>query len=223
MVLPVELLIFDLDGVLVESEIQVAAALCERLAAVDIVADVDLIIRRFHYMPHPLIAETLAAEQGRRVPSAFYHTVHEAYSAALGEHLCAVKGAHDALTRLALPKCIASGSRPEGLRRKLEIVGLLPFFEPHLFSAFEIGKPKPAPDIFLHAARRLGVSPDCCLVIEDAVVGIQAAKAAGMHALGFCGAAHCHEGWAEALTAAGADGILHELGELPAYVAELAA
>lgn len=219
----IDLLIFDLDGVLVESEVLVARTLSERLSGIGIAVDADTIIRRFHYVPYPTITERLAVEQGVTVPDGFLDTLPDVYAAALTRDLVATPGAREALSALPLRKCIASGSRPEGLRRKLELVGFLDFFEPHLFSAFDAGQPKPAPDVFHMAARALGVEPARCLVVEDAVVGIEAARAAGMHALGYCGGGHCHDGWADALQAAGAHDVLHDLRLLPAYLQGLGA
>lgn len=216
----VDLLIFDLDGVLVESEIVVASALSRMLAEIGIEISQQEIIRRFHYWPYQRITEHLAAEQGVSVPDGFMERLPEAHASAL-EKLDAVSGAAAALEALGQPKCVASGSRPYGLKRKLELTGLLHHFGPRLYSAFELGRPKPAPDVFLLAARECGAEPANCLVIEDAVVGIKAARAAGMHALGFCGATHCHEGWAEGLTAAGAHAVIDDLGKLPAYIDRL--
>jgi len=214
----IDLLIFDLDGVLVESEMLVARVLSERLAGIGIQADAGLIIRRFHYMPYPAITSRLAAEQGVTVPEGFVETLPDVYAAALTRELTATPGARETLGALRLPKCIASGSRPEGLRRKLELVGLLEFFDPHLFSAFDVPRPKPAPDVFDMAARSLGVAPARCLVVEDAVVGIEAALAAGMHAVGYCGGGHCHDGWDDRLRQAGAHQVLDDLRLLPAYL-----
>jgi HAD superfamily hydrolase (TIGR01509 family) len=217
----VDLVIFDLDGVLVESEVILARTLSARLADIGIAITAEEIVRRFHYRPFPAIVETLAEEQGVSAPSAFIDALPAIYAEAIDHRLTAVAGAEEMLAALTLPKCVASGSRPDNLRRKLEIVGFLGHFGPHLYSAFEVARPKPAPDIFLHAAQRLATPPEHCLVVEDAVPGIAAARAAGMHALGFCGAGHCHDAWEETLRTAGADGILHDLTGLPAYIERL--
>ena len=99
--------------------------------------------------------------------------------------LCAVPGVADALARLALPTCVASSSTPDSLRRKLTKTGLYDHFEGRIFSAVEVLNGKPAPDLFLHAADRLGAHPNRCLVVEDSLYGVLAARAAGMRVLAF--------------------------------------
>ena len=88
----------------------------------------------------------------------------------------AISGVHDLLEGLCLPKAIASGSTPGDLDRKLRRVGLFDIFAPHIYSSEHVARAKPAPDIFLHAARNLGVAPADCLVIEDSVNGVKVIK-----------------------------------------------
>ncbi|HZU89792.1 MAG TPA: HAD-IA family hydrolase, partial [Stellaceae bacterium] len=120
--------------------------------------------------------------------------------------------------RLTLPVCVASSSLPAQLRLGLEVAGLLEFFEPHLFSATMVAHGKPAPDLFLYAAARMGAAPRHCLVVEDSLAGVTAARAAGMTALGFCGGSHCRPGHGERLLAGGAAHVIRDMRDLPAAI-----
>jgi beta-phosphoglucomutase-like phosphatase (HAD superfamily) len=95
------------------------------------------------------------------------------------------------------------------------VTGLIGAFEPYLFSARMVARGKPAPDLFLYAAERMGTPPEACVVVEDAVAGIRAARAAGMRVLGFAGAGHAGPGYAEKLAAAGADTVFTRMAYLP--------
>lgn len=95
-----------------------------------------------------------------------------------------IDGIAETLDRLvALKRCVASSSQPERIRYSLGLTGLIDKFEPHVFSATMVKNGKPAPDLFLHAAREMGADPRHCIVIEDSPAGIAAAKAAGMAVL----------------------------------------
>ena len=95
------------------------------------------------------------------------------------------------------------------------MTGLLRFFEPHLFSAHMVANGKPAPDVFLLAAERMGVAPADCCVIEDSKAGVQGAKAAGMRVLGFAGGGHAGPGYAEMLRKCGPDTVFDDMRDLP--------
>ena len=120
----------------------------------------------------------------------------------------------------ALPqrRCVASSSAPERLRHSLSLAGLLHRFEPHIFSATQVARGKPAPDLFLFAAASMQRRPAACVVIEDSVPGVQAAVAAGMRVIGFTGGGHCRPGHAERLRAAGAAAVADDMRRLPALV-----
>jgi beta-phosphoglucomutase-like phosphatase (HAD superfamily) len=94
-------------------------------------------------------------------------------------------------------------------------VGLYDRFAPHIFSATMVARGKPAPDLFLFAAERMDAAPSRCLVIEDSVAGVQAARAAGMAVLGFCGGGHCGPAHPERLAGAGAEIVFHDMRQLP--------
>jgi HAD superfamily hydrolase (TIGR01509 family) len=110
--------------------------------------------------------------------------------AALGNEVRAIDGIPELIGRIRLPFCVASNSTHHRVRVSLEAAGLLPLFEGNMFSSEDVANPKPAPDLFLHAARAMGASPPRCIVIEDTTTGVRAAVAAGMQVFGYAGGAH---------------------------------
>lgn len=184
---PVELVIFDCDGVLVDSE-----RLCVKVDAM-IMADLgcmfteEEIIEEF--VGSSAEAYTAAVEQqlGRRLEKDWLQRYEHLYRAAFEAELTAVDGVAEALNGLTTPVCVASNTDHVGIRRNLEIVALSDHFEGRIFSAADVPRGKPAPDVFLHAARSMGVEPGRCAVIEDSAYGVQAARAAGMRTFGYCG------------------------------------
>jgi HAD superfamily hydrolase (TIGR01509 family) len=126
-------------------------------------------------------------------------------------------GVADLLAALGVPVCVASNGHLDRVRRRLDIAGLLAFFDPHVFSASQVPRGKPAPDLFLHAAARFGVPAAACTVVEDSTVGVMAAVAAGMPVVGFCGGGHCRDGHADRLRAAGAGEIFTRMPDLAGY------
>jgi HAD superfamily hydrolase (TIGR01509 family) len=131
---------------------------------------------------------------------------------ALAAELEPVDGVAEAIDRIDLDRCVASSSEPEKIRSSLAQTGLLALFDGRIYSAHEVKHGKPAPDLFLHAADALGISPKHCAVVEDTIVGVQAARAAGMTAAGYC--AHSSE---EAMLSAGAKPFT-SMAELPALL-----
>jgi beta-phosphoglucomutase-like phosphatase (HAD superfamily) len=121
-----------------------------------------------------------------------------------------------------LPLCVASSSASAQIRRKLELTGLLNRFgQNSLFSAAMVARGKPAPDLFLYAAQRLGAPPGRCLVVEDSQAGIEAACVAGMTAIGFCGGSHCGPEHGSRLQARGAALVIDDMHKLVTAVSKL--
>ncbi len=121
-----------------------------------------------------------------------------------------VVGALDGIDALGLPTCVASSGAHEKMRRTLGLTGLRERFEGRIFSSEEVENGKPAPDLFLHAAERMGVEPASCAVVEDSFWGVEAARAAGMRAFGYAG------GLTPAGRLAGPDTVVFEdMGGLP--------
>lgn len=118
--------------------------------------------------------------------------------------LQAIDGIDRLLRQLPLPRCVASSSAPDKLRLGLELTGLWSHFDPHVFSSVMVKAGKPAPDLFLFAAARMGTAPAHCVVVEDSIAGVRAGVAAGMMVIGFTAGGHCLEDHDQRLLSAGA-------------------
>jgi HAD superfamily hydrolase (TIGR01509 family) len=182
-----ELVIFDCDGVLVDSEKLAVKVDAFVLAAVGWPLSEAEIVERFVGRSYRDMTAAIEEHLGRPLPpgwdAPFRHLYRETFDADLTE----VDGVTEALDALTLPSCVASSSSHEGLRHTLGLTGLYERFEGRIFSATEVEHGKPAPDLFLHAARTLDVEPARCVVVEDSRYGVTAARAAGMRAYGYCG------------------------------------
>jgi HAD superfamily hydrolase (TIGR01509 family) len=209
------LIIFDCDGVLVDSEILSARIEAEALGAAGIRVSAEEMLERFTGIASRDAYAILEAEQGTGLPVGFGRQVLERLHAAFEEELAAVRGIAAALDAIDLPVCVASSSEPARIERSLRIVGLHERFAGNLFSAAMVAHGKPAPDLFLYAAERMGVAPAGCVVIEDSVPGVRAGVAAGMRVIGFAGASHCRAGHGDRLRIAGAGTVLTDIAELP--------
>jgi HAD superfamily hydrolase (TIGR01509 family) len=218
-----DLIIFDCDGVLVDSEVLSGRALAQALAAIGHPVSLESLIERFLGMSNKDMYAALGRERGEALPAGFDAEMNRLAGALFERELRPMRGLQSVLTALAEPRCVASSSTPAMLARKLAWTDLAPWFGDAVFSTAEVARGKPAPDIFLHAAERMGATPARALVIEDSPLGIAAAKAAGMIAFGFTGASHCRAGHGERLAAAGADLVFAEMSELPKLVPDVVA
>ncbi|HXW49289.1 MAG TPA: HAD-IA family hydrolase, partial [Xanthobacteraceae bacterium] len=122
---------------------------------------------------------------------------------------------------LRYPRCVASSSSLERIRLSLEVTGLASLFGANIFSATQVAHGKPAPDLYLFAAKTMAVGPELCVVIEDSALGASAGRAAGMKVIGFTGSAHANGNSAQRLAAAGASRVISSMVELPAAVEQL--
>jgi HAD superfamily hydrolase (TIGR01509 family) len=200
--------IFDCDGVLVDSEILALEVEIVLLAEIGLVYDPPEYRRRFLGMNDQAFRDALDVDcrtlTGAPLPADFLDRTHEQRLAACRERLREVTGATEAIGALTKPKAVASSSGEGFLREKLELAGLLDVFDPHVYSADRVGRGKPHPDIFLHAAEQLAADPAACIAIEDSVNGVLSAKAAGMEVWGFCGGGHIDDVTVRRLGEAGA-------------------
>jgi HAD superfamily hydrolase (TIGR01509 family) len=215
---PLSLVIFDCDGVLIDSETICAAAHAEALQRLGIPLGYDDLIRRFTGVPDRAMYAVIEREFCCALPADYDEKVSRAIRARFATDLRALPGVHEAVAAIDLPVCVASSAAHDKLKFALSVVGLYDRFAPNIFSADEVASGKPAPDLFLHAARRMDADPGHCLVIEDSIAGVTAAVAAGMRVVGFCGAAHCDVAHAAALAATGAAAVFADLAQLPAIV-----
>jgi len=170
---------------------------------------------------HDVIDEEAKKRIGRPVSDRIRGELAARLRQTMIARLTEIPGAGAAVAGTPLLKAVASSSTKEGLERKLKQVGLWPHFEPHVYSADHVVNAKPAPDLFLHAAERLGVRPGECLVLEDSVNGVVAARAAGMRVWGFLGGGHVHDGLGNRLTAAGAERLVRDWPEAATLLADL--
>ncbi len=211
---PPTLVIFDCDGVLVDSEPIAARVLAECVGELGLALTAEDCIARFTGISMASVMAALALDLGRPLPADFAARVRARDFAAFADQLKAIDGVEALLAAVAAPVCVASSGAPAKIRFSLGLTGLLARFEPHLFSAEMVARGKPAPDLFLFAAQAMGVPAAACVVVEDAVAGITAARAAGMRALGFTGGGHCRPGHGERLLAAGAHASCASMGAL---------
>ncbi|MDT0305796.1 HAD family hydrolase [Streptomyces sp. DSM 44917] len=184
---PIDLVIFDCDGVLVDTE-PLALRICVELGAelgwpLTENEIVDRFLGRSERAVRAQIAERLGAEAAGRWEELYRVRLEAAVDAGLTR----VDGIGEVLESLTLPHCIASSGGHDKMRRTLARTGLYEHFAGRIFSASEVAHGKPAPDLFLHAAERMGVAPERCAVVEDSQYGVQAARAAGMRSFGYAG------------------------------------
>jgi len=213
------LVIFDFDGVVADSEVISLATLADALRKYDIDLTLAEVRRRFLGKSIDKIIAEVRGQSAEVQWDGFVPHWHGILFARFAKDLTPVPGVVNLLDRLdaaGLPYCIASSSGFERIRFALDVMGLSPRFS-HVFSAQEVRRGKPAPDLFLHAASQMGETPDRCLVIEDSPYGIQAARSAGMRAIGFLGGAHLSDIQVDhqtLLLAQGAHTVLHDLDKV---------
>jgi HAD superfamily hydrolase (TIGR01509 family) len=216
---PFDLVIFDCDGVLVDSEVISCRAHAQTLTRHGYPITEHQVLERFLGVSDREARLIVEAELGRRLPDDFESQVKHATLQFYDGDLRAISHIADALAAIDLPKCVASSGTPEKIRHGLTCAGLYETLAPHIFSATQVERGKPAPDLFLFAAGQMRASPERCVVIEDSVPGVAGALAAGMTVLGFHGGSHCLPGHAEKLRAAGATATFDDMRELPALIA----
>ncbi|MFH8934146.1 HAD family hydrolase [Streptomyces griseosporeus] len=184
-----ELVIFDNDGVLVDSEPISNRHLAAYLTELGHPTTYEESIQDYMGSAMHRIHELVFERTGQRLPEDFDDVFHARVFAAFERELKPVAGVEDVLEKLTedgVPYCVASSGSHERIRVGHRTTGLDRWFdEGRIFSSQDVGRGKPAPDLFLHAAKEMGVAPERCVVVEDSPLGVQAAVAAGMDVLGF--------------------------------------
>lgn len=186
----VQMVIFDCDGVLADSEVISARVLAEQLRPYGLDLDEEFIFRNFVGQSFPKVADKIRARFRLDVPPEFEAAYRANLVDAFARGLTRTPGLGAVLDDLGCRKCVATSSSPPRVARTLRITGLEGYFGGNVFTASEVANGKPAPDLFLHAAEKMGISPENCLVIEDSMAGILAARAAGMEVWRYIGGAH---------------------------------
>jgi beta-phosphoglucomutase-like phosphatase (HAD superfamily) len=212
------LVIFDCDGVLVDSERITHQVVVDMLAEHGVALGFDEAVDRFIGMSMAKGLVQLKALLGGSLPDDFLPEMGRRTRAAFRAGLTPVAGVEAVLDGLQQPYCVASNGNLAKVNFTLGHTGLLPRFLGHatgrIFTADDVAHPKPAPDLFLLAARTLGALPGRTTVVEDTPTGVTAAKAAGMRAIGYAAMTPAHR-----LQAAGADAIAHHMHEVAALLA----
>ncbi|HEX8168778.1 MAG TPA: HAD-IA family hydrolase [Beijerinckiaceae bacterium] len=217
----IRLVVFDCDGVLVDSEALACGVEAQALTALGHPITGEEVARRYAGMSDADMRRSVEREIGRALPPDHGSRCAAALEEVFRRELRPVEGMAavvDAVTAVGVRRCVASSSGPERLRLALTVTGLWEKFAPNVFSARMVARGKPAPDLFLFAAEQMGTAPAACLVVEDSVPGVLAARAAGMTAVGFAGGGHCGPDHAARLWEAGADRVC---ADTPALAASL--
>ncbi|MBV2354951.1 HAD family hydrolase [Streptomyces sp. J2-1] len=184
-----DLIIFDNDGVLVDSEPISNRLLAGCLTELGIATSYEDSIRDYMGSAMHRVHDLVRERTGRVLPEDFDDVFHARVFAAFERELQPVAGVGEVLEKLVadgVPYCVASSGSHERIRVGHRVTGLDRWFsEDRIFSSQDVGRGKPSPDLFLYAAERMGVAPERCGVVEDSPLGVQAAVAAGMDVYGF--------------------------------------
>lgn len=185
-----DLVIFDCDGVLIDSEIISARMLIEALGHLGVHIDLDYVARNFLGRSYPTVMNQIRREFGLDLPPDFEDQYRERLLEGFQRDLRVMPGVIPVLDQLAVPFCVATSSSPRRVKMSLALTGLTDRVGERVFTASQVERGKPAPDLFLLAAERMRATPSRTLVIEDSLTGLRAAHAAGMQVWRFMGGSH---------------------------------
>ncbi|MDN5249106.1 MAG: HAD family phosphatase [Alphaproteobacteria bacterium] len=213
---PIELIIFDCDGVLVDSEHLSSLIIAELLSKAGYSITPQEVSEKYAGLIMMDILKRLEKQTDIYFSLNLVAELHKQFAARMGTELNLIHGVKEAIANLELPHCICSNASTENLTNMLELFDLMQPFKNCLFSAQDVGtkKLKPDPNVFLFAAEKFNIKPAHCLVIEDSIHGLAAAKAANMRSVGFTGGSHTYPGHANALADAGAETVYADHSEL---------
>lgn len=214
-----DLVIFDCDGVLVDSESLACVVHADVLTQHGYPITAEQVHERFLGRSAREARHEVETELGRTLSDDYTAQLKATIDEVFGANLQPIPHIAETLGRLSQRICVASSGTPTRIRSSLTTTGLLGRFDPHLFSALQVDRGKPAPDLFLFAAAQMNVSPDRCVVIEDSIPGVTAGVAAGMTVFGYHGGSHCSPATAAVLRAVGAHTVFDDMRHLPDLVA----
>ena len=183
----IHLVIFDCDGVLVDSEPIANRVFAEQLTLHGFPHTAEEVMRKFIGNSRDSCIALAGEMRGKPLPATFAREWDDALHVELARGLKPVSGIPEVLRSLPVPYCVASNGEPEHMRIALTAAGLMPLVQGRLFSAALVPRPKPAPDVYLHAAKTMGVAPVHCAVVEDTPTGVRAGLAAGMRVFAYAG------------------------------------
>jgi HAD superfamily hydrolase (TIGR01509 family) len=189
-----DLIIFDCDGVLIDSELLSNRSEVEFLKTFGIEFDLTDYMNRFVGKNTKDVLKGIELLHGMKLSEESWKLVEDNTSKVFQTELKPITGIFELLASTDKAKCVASSSSLERLDLTLRITGLFDRFSPHIFSAEQVDRGKPAPDLFLFAAKQMQVHPNRCVVIEDSLTGVRAGVAAGMTVLGYTGGSHIQPG-----------------------------
>lgn len=222
----IDLIIFDCDGVLVDSEYLVAKIESKLLKQAGYKITPEELSERYAGLIFVDILKKIEQETGKPISAHLIDQLSNLFRAQMKTELQTIDGIRKAIetVKSCYPYCICSNSKSADIEQMLITVNLYDLFENKIFSAPEVGtkKPKPAPDVFLFAAKELGVRPMNTIVIEDSIHGVKAATAAGMRVIGFTGGSHSYLGHSNALADAGAETVISQHAHLPEVLEAMA-
>jgi len=210
---PFKLIIFDCDGVLVDSERLTNQVFIDMLAVEGVNITLQEVMENYVGIPLQDGITLLEKLHQFKLPESFISEFNQQSMAVLESDLQLISGVEKVIRNLQIPFCVASNSRTEKVRAMLKITGLIDYFNGKIFTASQVKHPKPAPDIYLYAARAFNIAPSDCLVIEDTSVGVTAAKVAGMTVLGYAAQTSTTR-----LLAAGAHDVFTDMRKLPMLI-----
>ena len=221
-----KLIIFDCDGVLVNSEEMYVSSEIEFLSKAGFHFERRAYMEAFMGLSHDewhAKLETAAQKRnGHPLPENFFESLDTFIRQRFESELEPISGVRGAVSELEIMCCVASSTPLPFLQWKLEHTGIADLFTPHIFSADMVDRGKPAPDLFLHAATTLGIEPGHCIVVEDSANGVVAGKAAGMKVIGFTGGDHCLPDQETILMNNGAQVVIDDFADLEPAISRLA-
>jgi len=215
------MIVFDCDGVLVDSELLSCGTDAELMTQAGYPISAEALIASYIGWPKPAIWADIERRRGVPWPAGLLDKANTELMQRIETELQPVTGVTDALRQIPGKKAVASSSSVRKLFRSLNRCGLTSLFDGRIFSTEQVARGKPAPDVFLFCAQECGVAISGCLVVEDSVAGVSAARAAGMRVIGFTGASHRYLGHETALLNAGATAVVSNMRDLPDQIAAI--